>query len=104
MSKNREEKRSYASVANNRLNFEKKLLVIPTEIDDNGTEVVVFDEVLIKEGCEKWDKTLCGYFVGENMSVNELRYNLRRMWGRHGFKDIVDVCNGVYYMKFFREE
>ncbi|GKE13970.1 zinc knuckle CX2CX4HX4C containing protein [Tanacetum coccineum] len=26
------------------------------------------------------------------------------MWGRRGFKDIVDVTNGVFFMKFFNEE
>ncbi|PWA48287.1 zinc knuckle CX2CX4HX4C [Artemisia annua] len=40
-SKNKEVKRSYASVANNRQTFDKKLLVIQTEIDVNGTEIVV---------------------------------------------------------------
>ena len=38
------------------------------------------------------------------MSVNELRYNLRRMWGRKGFKDIFDVNNGMYFMKFHNAE
>nr|GEW01899.1 hypothetical protein [Tanacetum cinerariifolium] len=59
--------------------------------------------VLVAEGSKKWDKTLCGYFVGSSMAINELRYNLRRMWSRHGFKDIVDYNNGVYFMKFHFE-
>ncbi|GJY81936.1 RNA-directed DNA polymerase, eukaryota, reverse transcriptase zinc-binding domain protein [Tanacetum coccineum] len=37
------------------------------------------------------------------MAVNELRYNLRRMWSRHGFKDIVDYNNRIYFMKFHYE-
>ena len=59
---------------------------------------------MIDEGCKKWELTLCGYFVGHKMSINELRYNLRRMWGRKGFKDVINVNNGVYYMKFYNEK
>ncbi|GJV78567.1 RNA-directed DNA polymerase, eukaryota, reverse transcriptase zinc-binding domain protein [Tanacetum coccineum] len=74
------------------------------KIDENGVEVVVFDDVMVAEGIKRWDLTLCGFFVGHKMAVNELRYNLRRMWSRFGFKDIVDYNNGVYYMKFHHEE
>ncbi|GJY99384.1 zinc knuckle CX2CX4HX4C containing protein [Tanacetum coccineum] len=96
--------RSFAGVTgNNFMVFYKKLKEIPTELDENGNEFVVFDEILVAEGSKKWEKTLCGYFVGYRMSVNELRYNLRRMWGRHGFKDIVDYNNGIYFMKFHSE-
>ncbi|GJU83307.1 RNA-directed DNA polymerase, eukaryota, reverse transcriptase zinc-binding domain protein [Tanacetum coccineum] len=38
------------------------------------------------------------------MYVNELRYNLRRMWSKFGFKDIVDCNNGVFFMKFHHED
>nr|GEZ64386.1 hypothetical protein [Tanacetum cinerariifolium] len=38
------------------------------------------------------------------MSVNELRYNLRRMWSRHGFKGIIDFNNGIYLIKFYNDE
>ncbi|GKC73703.1 zinc knuckle CX2CX4HX4C containing protein [Tanacetum coccineum] len=29
---------------------------------------------------------------------------LRRMWSRHGFKDIIDTNNGVYFIKFHNDE
>ncbi|GJZ51821.1 zinc knuckle CX2CX4HX4C containing protein [Tanacetum coccineum] len=83
--------------------FDKSLMDIPTELDSNGVEIVVFDEVMIAEGCKKWDKTLFAYFVGNGMAVSELKYNLRKMWSRYGFKDIVDYSNGVYFMKFNNE-
>ncbi|GJX96839.1 RNA-directed DNA polymerase, eukaryota, reverse transcriptase zinc-binding domain protein [Tanacetum coccineum] len=73
-------------------------------IDDNGVEVVVFDEAMVEEGSKRWEKTLCAYFVGYGISVNELRYNLRRMWSRCGFKDIVDSNNGIFFIKFNNEE
>ncbi|GKE09151.1 hypothetical protein Tco_1412702 [Tanacetum coccineum] len=44
---------------------------VPTEIDENGNEFVIFDDELIKDGSRKWQLTLCGYFMGHNMSVYE---------------------------------
>ncbi|GJT15613.1 RNA-directed DNA polymerase, eukaryota, reverse transcriptase zinc-binding domain protein [Tanacetum coccineum] len=88
--------------ANNDVN--RSLFEKPIEVDGDGNEFVVFDDTIINEGCKRWDLTLCGHFVGHQMFINELRYNLRRMWGRKGFKDVVDVTNGVFFMKFFSEE
>ena len=34
------------------------------------------------------------------MYVSELRYNLKKMWSKFGFKDILDSHNGVFFMKF----
>nr|GEX19975.1 hypothetical protein [Tanacetum cinerariifolium] len=82
-----------------RILFEK-----PTEVDGDGNEFVVFDDAINNKGCKRWDLTLCGHFVGHQMSINELRYNLQRMWGRKGFKDVVDVTNGVFFMKLFSED
>ncbi|GJR54007.1 zinc knuckle CX2CX4HX4C containing protein [Tanacetum coccineum] len=90
--------------AENIIDFEKNLLEIPTEIDENGNEVVVFDEIMDAEGSKRLEKTICAYFVGYGMSVNELRYNLRRMWSRCGFKDIVDSNNGIFFIKFNNDE
>lgn len=45
------EKKSHADVtANNRSTNEAKLVTIPTELDSNGIEVVVFDEILTAKG------------------------------------------------------
>ncbi|GJS66529.1 zinc knuckle CX2CX4HX4C containing protein [Tanacetum coccineum] len=33
------------------------------------------------------------YFVGYRMTINELRYNLRKVWSRYGFNDIIDTIN-----------
>ncbi|GKF52747.1 hypothetical protein Tco_0159657, partial [Tanacetum coccineum] len=66
--------RSYADVAGQKVNmFDKNLLEIPTELDSDGNEIVVFDKVMIAEGSKRWEKTLYGYFVGYGLSVNELR-------------------------------
>ncbi|GJU75283.1 RNA-directed DNA polymerase, eukaryota, reverse transcriptase zinc-binding domain protein [Tanacetum coccineum] len=73
-------------------------------INDNGEEVVLFEEELVKDSSEKWKYTVCGYFVGCRMGVNELRYNLRRMWGKFGLKDIVVDADGLCYFKFKQED
>ncbi|GJY66712.1 zinc knuckle CX2CX4HX4C containing protein [Tanacetum coccineum] len=84
--------------------YDRSLEVITTEFDKDGIEVVVFDDVMVAEGSKRWELSICGFFVGFKMSVNALRYNLRRMWGRYGFKDILDYNNGVYFIKFHHEE
>ncbi|GJW07256.1 RNA-directed DNA polymerase, eukaryota, reverse transcriptase zinc-binding domain protein [Tanacetum coccineum] len=55
--------------------IENKLNLIPLCVED-GREVVIFDEELVKEGSRKWSLTLCGHFAGYKMSYYKLRYNL----------------------------
>ncbi|GJY88413.1 RNA-directed DNA polymerase, eukaryota, reverse transcriptase zinc-binding domain protein [Tanacetum coccineum] len=91
-----------AAISKSLIDNDRNLECIPTEIDENGIKVVVFDDVMLAEGSKRWHLTLCGFFVGYKMSINELRYNLRRMWSRYGF--IIDYNNGVFFMKFPYEE
>nr|GEV30686.1 RNA-directed DNA polymerase, eukaryota, reverse transcriptase zinc-binding domain protein [Tanacetum cinerariifolium] len=88
----------------NLIDNDRKLECIPTEIDEIGVEVVVFDEIIVAVGIKRWDLTLCGFFCRAKMSVNELRYNLKRMWSIYGFKDIVDYSKGVFFIKFHHED
>ncbi|GKA91116.1 RNA-directed DNA polymerase, eukaryota, reverse transcriptase zinc-binding domain protein [Tanacetum coccineum] len=89
-------KKSYVNKLASGINDkDNELFFIPTSMKENGEKVVVFDEELIKEGSEKWKFTVCGYFVGYKMGVNELRYNVRRMWGKHGLKDSVVDADGI---------
>nr|GEU67321.1 RNA-directed DNA polymerase, eukaryota, reverse transcriptase zinc-binding domain protein [Tanacetum cinerariifolium] len=82
---------SYAQSMNKGLNDDgNKLFTIPTSVNRNGKEVVLFDEELVREGCEKWKLTVCGYFVGCKMHINVLKYNIRRMWTRLGRSIIMD--------------
>nr|GEW58600.1 RNA-directed DNA polymerase, eukaryota, reverse transcriptase zinc-binding domain protein [Tanacetum cinerariifolium] len=76
----------------------------PLYVNSKKIEGGCFDDVMVAEGSKKWELTLCGYFVGYKMIINELRYNLRIMCGRYGFKDIVDYNNEVFFMKFRHEE
>ncbi|GJS08441.1 RNA-directed DNA polymerase, eukaryota, reverse transcriptase zinc-binding domain protein [Tanacetum coccineum] len=61
------------AIVQNLLECDKTLESIPTEIDENEVEVVMFDDVMVAEGSKRWDLTLCGFFVGYRMPVNELR-------------------------------
>ncbi|GJW84489.1 RNA-directed DNA polymerase, eukaryota, reverse transcriptase zinc-binding domain protein [Tanacetum coccineum] len=82
----------------------KKLNYKPTEINENGVEVVIFDEMIVKKGSERWNLTVSGYFVGYRMAPNELRYNIRRMWGKYGVRDIRVNNDGTCLFKFNNKE
>ncbi|GKC92279.1 RNA-directed DNA polymerase, eukaryota, reverse transcriptase zinc-binding domain protein, partial [Tanacetum coccineum] len=96
---------SYAkTLTKNMSNDGNQLFTVPTGTNSKGEEVVVFDEELVRGGSEKWKLTVCGYFVGCKMQVYELEYNVRRMWGRFGLKDIVVDAEGMCFFKFKEEE
>ncbi|GKC73793.1 RNA-directed DNA polymerase, eukaryota, reverse transcriptase zinc-binding domain protein [Tanacetum coccineum] len=82
----------------------KQLNYIPTGINENGDEVVIFEEELVREGSKKWQLTICGQFVRCNMPIGELKYNLRRMWGRHGLAEIIAEGNDLMVFKFKNAE
>nr|GEV82469.1 zinc knuckle CX2CX4HX4C [Tanacetum cinerariifolium] len=84
--------------------IDNKLKTIQTEIDENGNEFVIFDDEMINKGSKKWHLTLCGYFVGYKMIIIELRYNIRRIWSRHGFKEVIKNDCGVFFLKFHNEK
>ncbi|GJV27430.1 zinc knuckle CX2CX4HX4C containing protein [Tanacetum coccineum] len=91
----------YADVVNiNKV--ENKLFVIETEKDENEVEIVMLNDEIIEQGCEKWRNTVCGFFVGCQVSYNEARYHLRRMWSSFGFIDLM-INGGVYFFKFHGE-
>ncbi|GJU97300.1 RNA-directed DNA polymerase, eukaryota, reverse transcriptase zinc-binding domain protein [Tanacetum coccineum] len=95
--------KTYANVIRKtELSDSNKLKIIPVDTNDLGEEVIVFDEELVKIRSKKWELTLCGQFVGNNMSLPMLHYYLRRMWSRYGFKEIVDNGNGKWLFKFNR--
>ncbi|GJZ62669.1 zinc knuckle CX2CX4HX4C containing protein [Tanacetum coccineum] len=101
----KEVKKSYAAATFKAEHLiDNKLKTIQTEVDENGNEFVIFDDEMIKEGSKKWQLTLCGYFVGCKMHINELRYNIRRMWSRHGFKDVTKNDCGMFFFKFHHEK
>ncbi|GKB54453.1 hypothetical protein Tco_0905206 [Tanacetum coccineum] len=51
-------------------------------VNENGSEVVIFDDEVIDLGSKKCNLTVYGQFSGCNMSFNEAMYHLRRMWNR----------------------
>ncbi|GKC43625.1 reverse transcriptase domain-containing protein [Tanacetum coccineum] len=76
---------SYANKLSNDIQLDE-VFYVPPAFNDKGEDVVLFDEELVKEG------------------VNELRYNIRRMWGRFGLKDIIVDDEGICYLKFRHED
>ncbi|GJU17368.1 RNA-directed DNA polymerase, eukaryota, reverse transcriptase zinc-binding domain protein [Tanacetum coccineum] len=82
-------------------NSGNKFNLVPTDKEDGRD--VIFEEEMVEEGSKKWKLTLCGYFVGYKMSYWELRYNLFKIWGRYGLKEII-LQNGMFLFKFKHEE
>nr|GEU30464.1 hypothetical protein [Tanacetum cinerariifolium] len=78
----------------------KNLNYIPIMVTDIGSEVVIFDEMLVKKGSKRWCLTIYGQFVGYAMNIHELRYNIRIMWGKFGVTEIHAFKNGHYVFKF----
>nr|GEW28341.1 hypothetical protein [Tanacetum cinerariifolium] len=50
-------KASYAKIAS-KASLDNKLKLIPTEINEDGTEVILFDEDIVSEGSKKWELTV----------------------------------------------
>ncbi|GJV10307.1 hypothetical protein Tco_1351848, partial [Tanacetum coccineum] len=86
------------------LKLDNKLQTIPTEVSENGDEVVIFDDEIIEDRSNKWNLTVCGQFVGCSMSLNEVRYHPRRMWNKFGLKDIIMNDSGIFFFKFHDNE
>lgn len=87
-------------VKNDGIRIDNHLIYIAPTVNEEGIETVLFDEEIVEKGCAKWQTTLCGYFVGQNMSFNELKYHLRRMWGRYGLKDVSVNNSDINLFKF----
>jgi hypothetical protein len=83
---------------------DNRLSFVPTEISNEGSEIVIFDEDLVQKGSSQWKLTVCGHFIGYKMNVHELRYNIRRMWSRWGIEDIDMNVDGMCLFKFRDEE
>ncbi|GJY86838.1 RNA-directed DNA polymerase, eukaryota, reverse transcriptase zinc-binding domain protein [Tanacetum coccineum] len=77
---NDKDKESYVSMLR-KYEIPRKLNFKPPMTNDTGENVIVFDDVLI-------------------MAPNKLRYNIRRMWGKFGIKDIIVNNDGTCLFKF----
>ncbi|GJY88126.1 retrovirus-related pol polyprotein from transposon TNT 1-94 [Tanacetum coccineum] len=95
-----ESKVEYAKIVNN-LNemYSNKLEFVMHDLDEEGVTIVKFEDDLVKEGCRKWVNTVCGYFVGTKMAIAEVKYNVRRMWGRFGLDKIATNGHGFYFFQ-----
>ncbi|GJY05164.1 RNA-directed DNA polymerase, eukaryota, reverse transcriptase zinc-binding domain protein [Tanacetum coccineum] len=98
-------KLTYADVLDNKEGqIDKNLCYVPTSTCTDGSDVVIFEEDLVQLGSEKWNLTICGYFVGMKMSYYELKYNLVRMWSKYGLAEIFNTSNDVFCFKFRQEQ
>ncbi|GKD10599.1 RNA-directed DNA polymerase, eukaryota, reverse transcriptase zinc-binding domain protein, partial [Tanacetum coccineum] len=99
------ENNSYVkALSKNLIESNNKLFIVPTKVNDKGEAIVIFDEELVNEESEKWKFTVCGYFVGSSLPIYEMKYNIRRMRGKHGLKDIVVDRDEICFAKFKDQE
>nr|GEZ82310.1 hypothetical protein [Tanacetum cinerariifolium] len=75
----------------------KKLNYIPTLITESGNEVVIFDEVLLNKGSERWNLTLCGHFVRFDMNIHDLRQHVFKFRDSNGLNAVLD--KGLWMVK-----
>ncbi|GJW60304.1 RNA-directed DNA polymerase, eukaryota, reverse transcriptase zinc-binding domain protein [Tanacetum coccineum] len=65
---------TYAKMVTKDLKLDdNKLDFVPTELNEEGDGIVIFDEALVDKGSSQWKLIVCGHFVGYKMSVHELR-------------------------------
>ncbi|XP_071709287.1 uncharacterized protein [Rutidosis leptorrhynchoides] len=69
-------------------------------LDEDGNEIVIFNEVFVDEGASRWSKTAYGYIIGGNMPYGQLQFNLRKMWNKYGIKEITMDQNHICYFTF----
>ncbi|GJT00725.1 hypothetical protein Tco_0821894 [Tanacetum coccineum] len=66
--------KTYANmVKSNEMLVSKNLIYIASKVIEDGMVKILFDEEIISKGCAKWKFTICGHFIGQNMSFYELR-------------------------------
>ncbi|GJZ26653.1 RNA-directed DNA polymerase, eukaryota, reverse transcriptase zinc-binding domain protein [Tanacetum coccineum] len=93
-------KNSFAEKVNCSKNEDNKLKLIPTVVIDKGQEFVIFDEEIVNESAGRNGRTTLGYFVWYRMLVQELRYNIYRMWSKFRLKHVLNNGNGVFVFKY----
>ncbi|GJZ44710.1 zinc knuckle CX2CX4HX4C containing protein [Tanacetum coccineum] len=70
--RNAKKKETYVSMAR-KDEIPRKLKYKSLITNDSDGEVVVFDELLVKKGIERWNLNASGYFVRYRMAPNDLR-------------------------------
>ncbi|KAK1434264.1 hypothetical protein QVD17_11184 [Tagetes erecta] len=71
---------------------------------ENGEKVAVIQSEFLDKAEAVYKTMLYGYFVGSDVNLQFVRFNLYKMWRKFGIIDISTNGNGVYYFKFRNEE
>nr|GEX71723.1 hypothetical protein [Tanacetum cinerariifolium] len=103
--KNDGKNKSYANmVKSNEMLVNKKLMFITPKTTEDGMVKVLFNEEIVSKGCAKWQFTICGQFIGQDMNYFELRYHAKRMWRRFDLTEVIVNKSGVNLFKFKDEK
>nr|GEZ29193.1 hypothetical protein [Tanacetum cinerariifolium] len=71
--------------------LDNKLELVPSVINEKGDEVVVFNEELVEEGCEKWHLIIKVQYKDALDNINRIKYvNVEYSWKL----DLCEYCSG----------
>ncbi|KAK1416623.1 hypothetical protein QVD17_32414 [Tagetes erecta] len=76
----------------------------PPVILENGEKVAMIQAKFLEKAEIVYKSMLYGYFVGTEVDLKFVRFNLYKMWRRFGIIDISSNGMGIFYFKFRNEE
>nr|GEU53086.1 zinc knuckle CX2CX4HX4C [Tanacetum cinerariifolium] len=72
---------------------------VSSDSEKNENKEKLIKTLLSLKWSERWNLTASGYFVGYRMAPKELRYNIKRMWGKFKARDIIVNNDGACLFK-----
>ncbi|KAK1411734.1 hypothetical protein QVD17_32420 [Tagetes erecta] len=76
----------------------------PPVVLENGERVAVIKQEFLEKAEGVYKTMLYGYFVGANVDLQFVRFNLYKMWRKFGIVDISTNGLGIFFFKFRNEE
>ncbi|KAK9049404.1 hypothetical protein SSX86_031627 [Deinandra increscens subsp. villosa] len=92
---------SYASVA---AGLEETVQFCPPVVLESGEKVVMVKAEVIVQAKQLYRNHLYGHFVGSDLSLAFVRFNLYKMWKKFGIMDIQTNGAGIFLFKFDSEK
>ncbi|KAK1413812.1 hypothetical protein QVD17_29548 [Tagetes erecta] len=87
-----------------KVTLEDPIEYCPPVILENGEKVAMIQAKFLEKAEVVYKSMLYGYFVGTEVDLKFVRFNLYKMWRRFGIIDISSNGMGIFYFKFRNEE
>ncbi|KAK1425940.1 hypothetical protein QVD17_21305 [Tagetes erecta] len=76
----------------------------PPVVLETGERVAMIEPVFLEKAVVTYKTLLYGFFVGTDVELQFVRFNLYKMWRRFGIMDISTNGSGIFFFKFRTEE